>query len=141
MNSERSLLPFLGDAIKWLTGTATTQDTQKIKQHVNKLIQVQSKQQETLVHVISILNITRYGAQGSRQKLNEIVDGLQRSIEDLAKLFNITEVLRQCIRYQQMYIYMCTILSYLRDSLTYLRQVDIKIMDYVDAAITNILCT
>ena len=25
--SKRSLLPFLGDALKWLTGTATTRDT------------------------------------------------------------------------------------------------------------------
>ena len=72
--SKRSLLPFLGDALKWFTGTATTRDTWEIKQYVNQLIQVQSKQQETLVHVISILNVTRYAAQVSRQKLNEVMD-------------------------------------------------------------------
>ena len=49
------------------------------------------------------------------------------------------EALTQCIRYQQMYIYMCNILSYLRDSLIYMRQVAIHKMDYVDAATTNIL--
>ena len=38
-----------------------------------------------------------------------------------------------------MYIYMHTILAYLRDSLTYMSQVVIHIMDYVDAATTNIL--
>ena len=38
-----------------------------------------------------------------------------------------------------MYIYMWTILAYLRDSLTYTRQVAICMMDYVDAATTNIL--
>ena len=38
-----------------------------------------------------------------------------------------------------MYIYMHTILAYLRDSLTYMRQVAIHMMDYVDAATTNIL--
>ena len=38
-----------------------------------------------------------------------------------------------------MYIYMCTILAYLRDSLTYKRQVAIHMMDYVDAATTNVL--
>ena len=37
-------------------------DTQEIKQHVNQLIQAQVKQQGTLVHVISILNVTRYAA-------------------------------------------------------------------------------
>ena len=45
------------------------------------------------------------------------MDALQRSNEDWNRLFNITEVLSQCNRYQQMYIYMCTILAYLRDSL------------------------
>ena len=87
----------------------------------------------------SILNITRYAAQVNRQNLNEIIDALQRSNEDLDRLFNITEVLTQCIRYQQMYIYMHTILSYLRDSLTYMRHIVIQTVDYVDAATTNVL--
>ena len=86
-------------------GTATIRDTWQIKQWVNQLIQEQSKQQETLVHVISILNVTRYAAQVNRQKLNEIMDALQRSNEDLDRLFNITEVLRQQVRYQQMYLW------------------------------------
>ena len=134
--SKISLLPFIGDALKWQTGTATTRDTWEIKQHVNQLIQAHTKQQETLVHVISI---TIYATQVNRQKLNEIIYALQRSNEDLTKLFNITGVLTQCIRYQQMYIYMHTILAYLRVSLTYMRQVVIHTMNYVDAAITNIL--
>ena len=92
-HSKRSLLPFLGDAPKWLTGTATTKDTWEMKQGKNQLIQEQTKEQETVVHVISILNITRCAAQVNRQKLNEIIDVLQRSNEDYNRLFNITEVL------------------------------------------------
>ena len=76
-------------------------------------------------HVISILNVTRYVVKVNRQNLNEMIDALQRSNEDLNRSFNITEVLTQCIRYQQMYIYMCTILAYLRDSLTFMMQVAI----------------
>ena len=38
-----------------------------------------------------------------------------------------------------MNIYICTILAYLRDSLTYMKQVATHMMDYVDAASTNIL--
>ena len=34
---------------------------------------------------------------------------------------------------------MCTILTYHRDSLTYMRQVAIHTMDYADAATTNVL--
>ena len=97
---KRSLLPFLGDTLKLLIGTTTTRDTWEIKQHANQLIQAQTKQEEILVHVISILNITRYAAQVNRQKLNEIIDAFQRSNEDLSKILNITEVLTQCIRYQ-----------------------------------------
>ena len=40
---KRSLLPFLGDALKWLTGTAVTRNTWEIKQHVNQLIQAEVK--------------------------------------------------------------------------------------------------
>ena len=57
---KRSLLPFLGDTLRWLTGTATTKDVSGIKEHVNQLIEAQSTQQETLVHIVSILNITQY---------------------------------------------------------------------------------
>ena len=56
-------ITFLRGSIKWLTGTATLRDIWEIKQQVNQLIQAQNKQQDTLVHVISILNVTRYAVQ------------------------------------------------------------------------------
>ena len=108
-------------------------------QWLNQLIQEQTKQQETLNHVISILNITRYIVRLYRQRLNEMINALQRLNEDLNRLFNNTEVPTQFIRYQQMYIYMQTLLAHLRDSLTYMSQVAICMMDYVDAATANIL--
>ena len=58
--TKRSLLPFLGEALSWLTGTATTKDVWNINQQVNQLIETQNQHQITLVHVISILNVTRY---------------------------------------------------------------------------------
>ena len=54
---KRSLLPFLCDALRWLTGTATTKDVNSIKEHVNQLTEAQSTQQQTLVHIVSILNV------------------------------------------------------------------------------------
>ena len=56
---KRSLLPFLGDALSWLSGTATTKGVNAIKTRINHLISTQQSQQETLVHVILILNVTR----------------------------------------------------------------------------------
>ena len=38
------LLPFLGDALHWLTGTASTMDMQEIKQQITQLLQEQTKQ-------------------------------------------------------------------------------------------------
>ena len=55
---KRSLLPFLGYALHWLTGPLQ-RIQQNLKQKVNSLIQNQTQQQKTLVHVISISNITR----------------------------------------------------------------------------------
>ena len=55
---RRSLLPFLGTALSWLTGTATTKDICSIKARINQLITTQSSQHDTLVHVISIFNVT-----------------------------------------------------------------------------------
>ena len=45
---RRSLLPFLGDVLRWLTGTATTKDINNIKTQINQLIATQSSQQKTL---------------------------------------------------------------------------------------------
>ena len=44
---KKSLLPFLGDALRWLAGTATRKDVNSIKECVNQLIETQSTQQET----------------------------------------------------------------------------------------------
>ena len=55
---KRSLLPFLGTALSWLTGTATTKDICSIKTRINQLIATQSSQHDALVHIISILNVT-----------------------------------------------------------------------------------
>ena len=37
---RRSLLPFLGNALSWLTGTATSKDIDSIKRRVNQLITI-----------------------------------------------------------------------------------------------------
>ena len=72
---RRSLLPFLGDALSWLTGTATTKDINSIKARINQLIATQSSQQETIMHIISILNVTRYATQVNRHSIKWIQQG------------------------------------------------------------------
>ena len=74
IHQRRSLLPFFGDALSWLTGTATTKDIHSIKTWINQLIATQTSQCNTLVHVVSILNITRYTIQVNRHSINTLMD-------------------------------------------------------------------
>ena len=118
---------------------ATTNDTTEIKQWENSLIQKQTQQQETQVHVISILNITRYATQVNRQKIIVVMNTLQKANQDMNILLNVTDVLTQCLRFHQIYTYVCTIFAYLGNCLTYMKQVATHTMVYVDATATNIL--
>ena len=65
---KRSLLPFLSSALKWLTGTATTKDIKHIKKWISSLIETQENQRKTMVHIVSILNLTRYETQQTTDK-------------------------------------------------------------------------
>ena len=85
----RSLLPFLGDALSWLMQTATTRDVRDIKKRVNQLIETQTQQQETLVHIISIPNITRYAIQFNREHINAVIEVAERTHNNITTLFII----------------------------------------------------
>ena len=83
---RRSSLPFLGDALSWLTGTATTKDIQSIKTRINQLITIQTSQHNTLVHIMSILNITRYATQVNRHNINNLMDVVQTTAHKINNL-------------------------------------------------------
>ena len=53
--TRRSLLPFLGDALSWLTGTATTKDVSSIKSRINQLMATQHNQQEIPFYSLLLL--------------------------------------------------------------------------------------
>ena len=136
---RRSLLPFLGNALSWLTGTATTKDINSIKKGVNELIAAESTQQEAIVHIVSILNITRYAAQVNRQHINIIMDTVDKTFHDVNNLYNITTSLYTILSYHQWVLHIRSVLENLWDSLSYIRTVSIHTMDYVDAATTRTL--
>ena len=136
---RRSLLPFLGDALKWLMGTATTKDTNTIKTQINQLIATQMKQQETLVHIVSILNVTQYAAQINCQNINILMDKITLMLADINNLYTITSSLAVSISFNQLTLLMRSILANLQDSLHYIRTVSTHAMDYVDAATSGML--
>ena len=99
IHHRRSLLPFLGDAPSWLTGTTTTKDINNIKTRINQLIATQSSQQETLLHIISILNVTRYATQVSRHNINTLMDAARATSYDTNNFYNLTTSLATSIKF------------------------------------------
>ena len=137
---KRCLLPFLGDVLSWLMGTATTIDVNSIKNRVNQLIEAQSTQQETLVHIISILNITQYAAQVNRHNINVIMDKVDDTVQDINNLYNLTTSLATSLSYHQLILHIRSVLANHWDSLSYIRTASMHTMDYANAATTGTLC-
>ena len=108
---KRSLLPFLGDALLWLTGTATTKDVNSIKADVNQLTETQSTQQDTLVHIVSILNVTRYASQVNRHSINTLMDKVDETSKDVNNLYNLTTSLTTSLSYHQLILYIRSVLA------------------------------
>ena len=138
--TKRSLLPFLVDALSWFTGTATTKDVRSIKNRVNQVIAMQHQQQAPLVHIVSILNVTRYVTQANRWHINLVLEASRKG----------TSGHHHALQYHQFHSTPTWTTSRLystsppfwqiwRDSLYYMRQVAMHALDYIDAATTGIL--
>ena len=100
---------------------------------------MQQNQQETLVHAISILNITRYATQVNRQHINILMDAMEKTHQDIITLYNIMHTLYSTLSYQQIILHIRSILANLWDSLHHMQEISIHTMDYSDAATTGIL--
>ena len=117
---RRSLLPFHGDALSWLTGTATTKDIHSIKTRINQLIAMQTSQHNTLVHIVSILNITRNATQVNRHSINNLIDVVRTTSQDINNLYHLTTSLATSINFNQMILHIRSVFTNLQDSLHYL---------------------
>ena len=117
---RRSLLPFLGDVLRWHTGTATTEDINSIKTWINQLIATQSLQQDTLVHIISILNITRYAAQVNRHSINILMDAAKATSHNINNLYNLTMSLATSISFHQLILQIRSVFASLHDFFNYI---------------------
>ena len=113
---RRSLLPFLGNALCWVMGTATTKDVNNIMKRVKQLIEAQSTQQETLVHIISILNVTRYAAKVNRHSINVLMDKVDETVQDVNNLYNLTTSLATSLSYHQLILHIRPVLANLQNS-------------------------
>ena len=132
-------MPFLGTALSWLTGTTTTKDICTIKSRINQLIATQTSQCNTLVHIVSILNVTRYATQVNRHSINNLIDTVHTTSQDINNLYNLTTSLAASINFNQMILHIRSVFANLQDSLHYLHTVSTHAMDYIDAATSGIL--
>ena len=133
---KQSLLPFLSSALKWLTGTATTEDIKHIKKQISSLIETQENQQKTMVHIVSILTLTRYETQVNRQGINIILKELTKSNKDIRALFNITSQLATQVQVQNIILHLRAMLANLRDCLHFMKQLANHLLEYIDTATT-----
>ena len=131
---RRSLLPFLRDALSWLTGTATTKDIHSIKTRINQLIVTEASQCKALVHIISILNITRYAIQIHRCGINTLMDAVRATSHEINNLYNLTTSLATSINFHQMILHIRSVFANLHDSLNYIQMVSTHTMEYINAA-------
>ena len=133
------MLTFLGIALSWLTGTATTKDIHSIKSRINQLFATQSSQCNNLVHIISILNVTRYATQVNRHSINNLINAVHTTTQDINNLYNLTMSLTASINFNQMILHIRSVFANLRDSLHYLCMLSMHTMDYINAATSGIL--
>ena len=105
-------------SLSWLPGTATTKDVNSIKKRVNQLTESQATQQETLVHIISILNITWYTAQVNRHSTNVIMDKVDETVRDVNNLYTLTNSLATSLSYHQLILHIRSVLANLWHSLS-----------------------
>ena len=136
---RRSLLPFLGTALSWLTGTATTKDIRSIRTRINQLIATQTLQWDTLVHIVSILNVTQYATQVNRHSINSLIDAVRTATQDINNLYNVTTALASSITFNQMILHIRSVFVNLRDTMQYLCTISTHAMDYINAATSSIL--
>ena len=120
-------------------GNCTYKGCNSIKIRINQLIATQSSQQETLVHVISILNITRYAAQVNRHTINILMDKVDDTSHDINNVYNLTTSLATSINFHQSTLHIRSVFANLHDSHNYIRTVSTHTMDYINAATSGIL--
>ena len=100
---------------------------------------MQTAQHNTLIHIVSILNITRYATQVNRHNINNLIDAVHTTSQDINNLYNVTTSLTTSINFNQMIFHLRSVFANLQDSLHYLQMVSMHTMEYINATTSSIL--
>ena len=86
------------------------------------------------MHIISILNISRYAAQVNRHSIIILRDAARATSNDINNLYNLTTSLATSINFHQLILHIRSVFANLHDSLNYIQMVSTHTMDYINAA-------
>ena len=100
---------------------------------------MQSSQQETLVHIISVLNATIYTAQVNRHSMNILMDAAKATSHDINNLFNLSKSVATSINFNQLIFHIRSVFPNLHDSLNCIQMVSAHTMDYIETAMSGTL--
>ena len=118
---------------------ATTKDIHSIKTRINQLITTQVSQHKTLVHIVSILNITRYATHVNRCGINTLMDAVRATSHDINNLYSLTTSLAISINFHQLILHIRSVFVNLCDSLSYIQMVSTHTVEYINAATSGTL--
>ena len=94
---------------------------------------------QSLVHTVSILNITRYTTQVNRCGMNTLVDAVRTTLHNINNIYNLTTSLATSINFYQMILHIRSVFANLCDSLNYIQMVSTHTMDYINAVTSGTL--
>ena len=106
---------------------------------INQLIAMPASQKETLVHIISILNITRYVTEVNRCGINALMDAVRATSHDINNWNNLTTSLATSINFHQLILHVRSVFANICNSLNYIQMVSTHTMDYINAATSGTL--
>ena len=99
---------------------ATTKDIHGIKTRINQLTATQASQCNTLVHIVSILNITRCATQVNRHSIITSMGAVRTTSHDINNLYSLTTSLATSINFNHMILHIRSVFANLCDSLIYI---------------------
>ena len=65
----------------------------------------------TLVHIVSILNVTRYATQVNRHSINNLIDAICTTSQDINNLYNLTTSLAASINFNQIILHIRSVFA------------------------------
>ena len=99
---------------------------------INQLIATQTSQHNILVHIMSILSMTRYATQVNRHSINTFIDAICTTSQDINNLYSLTSSLSTSINFNQMILHIRSVFANLWDSLHYIQMVSTHTMEYIN---------